>query len=139
MIKKKIVSMLSHMELAKGADVELIGRLESSLHFSFPTDFEAFLMFSNGARGELGADYIELWSVEEILEFNDAMEVQTNAPGLIAFGCDGANELYAYDSNVSPATVVQVPMIGMGLEAVWYCSDTFENFLSSKSGTTDSE
>lgn len=134
MITEKMLCMLSRMVLAKGAGIDALDKLKTSFDFPFPIDFEEFLLFSNGAKGELGSEFIELWSVEEILELNEVMEVQMNAPGLIAFGSDGANELYAFDTRVVPPLVVQIPMIGMGLEVVWHCSDTFENLLASKSG-----
>lgn len=111
-----------------------IRKLEQILNFVFPDDFEQFLLFSNGAKGVIANDYIELWSIEEIDDSNRAIEISKFAPGLIAFAGDGANELFAFDTRKKPCTIVQIPMIGMELNAIWECADTFDHFLRSKLG-----
>lgn len=133
MIEDKIKSIVSEMALNKGAGLESIRKTEKELNFVFPDDFEKFLLFSNGATGEIDGDYLELWTVEEIPVSNSILEINKYAPGLVAFGGDGANELYAFDTRKTPSTIVQIPMIGMELDTVWECANTFEHFLMSKS------
>jgi hypothetical protein len=133
MIGDKIKSIVSRMALNKGARLESIRKTEKELNFVFPDDFEKFLLFSNGATGEIDGDYLELWAVEEISVSNSVIQINKYAPGLVAFGGDGANELYAFDARKTPGTIVQIPMIGMELDSVWECADTFEHFLISKS------
>jgi hypothetical protein len=132
MIRDRIKSIVSGMALNKGGDLESIRKTEKELNFVFPDDFKKFLLFSNGATGEIDGDYLELWAVEEIPVSNKVIEIDKYAPGLVAFGGDGANELYAFDTRKTPCTIVQIPMIGMELDVVWECADTFEHFLISK-------
>lgn len=123
------------MVLNKGADLKSIENAEKEMNFVFPEDFKEFLLFSNGATGDIDGDYLELWAVEEIPASNRVIEMDKYSPGLIAFGGDGANELYAFDARKTPCAIVQIPMIGMDLDSVWKCADTFEHFLISKSSS----
>jgi hypothetical protein len=133
MIKNTIKSIVAGMVLNPATDIESVKKAERDLNFVFPDDFKDFLLFSNGATGEIDGAYLELWAVEEISASNRVIEIPKYVPGLIAFGGDGANELYAFDARKTPSTIVQIPMIGMELDAVWECADTFEHFLLSLS------
>ena len=133
MIDEKIKNAVARMSLNDGTTSEALGKLREELAFVFPDDFEGFLLYSNGAQGEIGAEYLELWSAEQISELNQALEIKSYAPGLIAFGSDGANELYAFDTRKPSPAVVQVPMIGLSLDDVWSVAETFSDFLIMKS------
>jgi hypothetical protein len=55
-----------------------------------------------------------LWKAEELEPLNAGYEVARFAPGLFLFGSDGGGEAYAFDTQASPWTVIQVPFVGMG-------------------------
>ena len=97
---------------------------------SLPNDYLEFLRFANGAFGFLGETYVEFWSIREIADANAELEIGAFLPGFLAFGGDGANELFVFDRRTSQgAGVYQVPMIGMEPDALRICADTFTAFV----------
>jgi len=109
MILDRTKKMYSDLVLENGAREQSVQVAEQVLRFAFPPDFRAFLLASNGATGEIWGQHIEIWSVEDILSGNEPMEVGLLAPGLVGFGSDGANEMYAFDSRMGLNSIVRVP------------------------------
>lgn len=64
---------------------------------------------------------------------HDEMEMDSAMPGFVAFGGDGANEIYAFDMRTETKSIVQFPLIVMNLEDLWFCSGTFTEFILMKS------
>jgi SMI1 / KNR4 family (SUKH-1) len=130
-----IKALISGMIINEPANSEAIRRTEKGLNFAFPSDFFQFLLVSNGVSGYIDTEYLEIWAVEDILASNRAIEIEKYVPGLIAFGGDGANELYAFDGRNALLKIVQIPMIGMDLDSIWECAATFEEFLMAKTSS----
>jgi hypothetical protein len=102
--------------------------LKSSLNL--PRDYVDFLKTANGGEGFVGEhSYLILWKLEQILEFNVAYEVHEYAPGLVLIGSDGGGEAFAFDTNVSPWPVVQIPFVGMDHELAQVIAPNFVSFL----------
>jgi hypothetical protein len=59
-------------------------------------------------QGEPG--YVELWAPEAIPRINKEIEVETLAPGFLAFAGNGGGEVLAFDV---AGAVYMLPMIGM--------------------------
>ncbi|OZI30886.1 hypothetical protein CAL29_23245 [Bordetella genomosp. 10] len=57
---------------------------------------------------------IVFWSMAEIVESNDGMQIDTFAPGYVAFAGDGGDELYVFDES---GAVFLMPMIGMDADS----------------------
>jgi hypothetical protein len=51
------------------------------------------------------------------------------AKGLVLFGSDGGDKAHAFDTRTNELNIVTVPFIGMDLEEVNTCSNTFNGFL----------
>lgn len=132
-IDERKENLFSKMTLHKGATKENIEDAEKNLGIKFPNDYIDFVLFSDGAEGEIGNDYLEIWSVEELLQSNEDMQLNLFVPGLVAFGGDGGNELFAFDTRFERITIVQIPMVGMTLKDAWACGSSFEEFLILKS------
>lgn len=81
MMRDRIKSIVSGMALNKGAELESIRKTEKELNFVFPDYFKKFLLFSNGAAGEIDGDYLELWGGEQVLVSNRFIEINKYAPG----------------------------------------------------------
>ena len=137
-INRKIEALLFCMKLAPGTSSEMIDEAGKILNFLFPPDYRAFMLFSNGACGEIGDEYIEIWPIDEVVQSNHDMDVVTYAPGLIAFGGDGGNELYGFDTRTEAGTIVQVPMIGLDWADAWPIATSFDNFVIQKSAQSAS-
>jgi len=85
---------------------------------------------TNGGEGFIGENYLILWGVEELVQFNNEYEVQDYAPGLVLFGSDGGGEGYAFDTRKTPTSIVQVPFIGMDLMYARPRADSFSEFIT---------
>lgn len=117
------------LELNPPVEEKKVRKVESELGVTFPSDYIEFISFSNGAEGSIGENYLILWSIDEIIELNDAYGVNDFAKGLVLFGSDGGDKAYAFDTRTNELNIVTVPFIGMDLEEVNTCSNTFNAFL----------
>src|SRR5437773_5948579 len=65
--------------------------------FSLPQEYLAFLRYSNGGEGFLWIDpgYFQLWSAEEVADYNAGYNVQEFLPGYFAVGSNGGGEMLA--------------------------------------------
>ncbi len=129
---EEIKRIVSEMRMQSAADKKVIEDAEDKLKIVFPSDYVDFLRFSNGAAGDIGDEYINFWSIEEVVEAHYDMQMESAMPGFVAFGGDGANEIYAFDMRTEAKAVVEVPLIVMNLEDLWFCSETFTGFLLMK-------
>jgi hypothetical protein len=126
---EKIMQICGSLELREGAQEDVIRQLEEDLKIKLPAQYKSFMQHSNGGEGFIGDNYLEIWPVEEIRNNNEELLVEEFAPGLLLFGGDGANELYAFDARDANMPVIKVPMIGMSHEDIKFCSNTFLGFL----------
>jgi len=78
--------------------------------------FEGFTL--EGSR----PGYVALWPVEEIASNNSDVEIESYAPGFLAFAGDGGGELLAFDAT---GAVFLLPMIGMAPDCAIRIADSF--------------
>jgi hypothetical protein len=115
----KIVELTKALKKNPGADENALGQMSSSLGISLPADYVEFLRSTNGAEGPVGEQsYVSVWPVEEVKVLNDEYAVSEFAPGLLLFGSDGGDTGYAFDTRSKEERIVEVPFIGMSLDAV---------------------
>ncbi len=126
---KRLMVNTYGLELNPPVEEKKVRKVESELGVTFPSDYIEFISFSNGAEGSIGENYLILWSIDEIIELNDAYGVNDFAKGLVLFGSDGGDKAYAFDTRTNELNIVTVPFIGMDLEEVNTCSNTFNAFL----------
>lgn len=113
-----------------GASEAVIRQAEADLDWALPSEYREFLVQMNGGEGFVGEDYLILWSADELAQFNREYEVKDYAPGLVLFGSNGGGEGFAFDTRSSPATIVQVPFIGMELQYANPVGSNFEEFIA---------
>jgi hypothetical protein len=94
-----------------------------------PDEYKSFLLTSNGGEGFIGEAYVILWPIEELLQVNAGYEVETNAPGLFAFGSDGGGEAFAFRQPCATASVVMFPWVGVDAESTIAMASSFNQFL----------
>ncbi|MCK4261258.1 MAG: SMI1/KNR4 family protein [Halanaerobiales bacterium] len=109
---------------------EKIREIEEILKVIFPDEYKEFMLKYNGGEGEIGENnYLVVWPLEELIELNEEYAVNEFAPGLFLFGSDGGSVAYAFDTRKESIPIVEVPFIGMDLDDISFCSNTFNVFL----------
>lgn len=111
------------------ATEDSVSCFEEKINFKLPSEYVSFLRKSNGAEGTIGSSYLILWKLEEILELNIAYNADLFVPGLLIFGSNGSDTAYCFDTRSDEASIVEVPFIGMNLDCVKHCSESFCGFL----------
>lgn len=114
----------------ESAAADQIAAAERSLGKTLSPDFREFLQLTNGGEGMIGENYVMLWNIEELGQYNESYQVNQYAPGLLLFGSDGGGEGYAFDTRTLPSPVVTVPFVGMSLKYAKPVASTFTAFLT---------
>jgi hypothetical protein len=117
------------LELKPSIEENKVKVVETELGVTFPNDYIEFISYSNGAEGSIGENYLILWAIEDIIELNEAYDVNDFAGGLVLFGSDGGDTAFAFDTRKNETQIVTVPFIGMDLSEITTCSNTFNGFL----------
>lgn len=129
-MNKQIREYLKDVTLNQATTLAVIKKSEIEFGITIPSDFKTFLKEHNGCEGSVGENaYLVLWSIEDIVELNEAYEVNEFAPGLLLIGSNGGEQAYAYDMRFDAKPIVSVPFIGMELGEILPCANTFEEFL----------
>jgi hypothetical protein len=88
---------LDRLELK--APVEQAALRELRATYKVPKDYIDFLKTSNGALGYVGTTPLQLYSAEEIVEYNRIIDTESYAPGLVLFGSNLSGIDYAFDTS----------------------------------------
>lgn len=127
---EKLKIFVSELHMNQPGNIETLKKVEEYFKVILPKQYIDFMLTANGAEGDVGDNsYLVLWSAEEIIELNKDYEVNEFAPGLLLFGSNGGMDAYAFDTRRESLPIIEVPFIGMGLEEVKDCGDTFLDFL----------
>lgn len=120
------------LALRPPATINAIEDAERLLQIAFPADYIEFMTVSDGAEGLVGASYLQLWPVGDLVRLNRDYLVDEFAPGYVLFGSDGGGELFGFarDPAAAPAPIGQLPAVGLGLENAIPCGATFRDFLT---------
>lgn len=124
------INLMKNVEFGEPTSKEKICDAERKLNFVFPQDYKEFILNHNGAEGELGENsYISIWAVEEIYDLNTEYDVNEFTPGLIYFGSDGSDTIYAFDTRESTEKIVEFPAESIHIEDAEFISDSFGGFI----------
>ena len=127
-MKQLLEKLTNSFDTVSPATPSAIETVEKFFNLKLPTDYKEFLQFTNGLEGETTDSYLVLWSVEELVELNQAYNVKEFVSNIILIGSDGAEDAFAFD--ITNMTIVKLPFIGMAHIANEKLSDTFDDFLS---------
>jgi len=129
-VDSRIAELTKALKKSPGADEHALSQMSSSLGVGLPADYLAFLRSTNGAEGAIGEkSYVSVWPVEEVKLLNDEYAVKEFAPGLLLFGSDGGDTAYAFDTRSKEERIVEVPFIGMSLDAAAPCGRSLADFF----------
>lgn len=127
---KDFIMYIKEIELNEPSSSKQIEYVEKVLSVQFPNDYKQFVLAYDGGEGCVGSNsYLVLWTLNDIIELNEAYAVNQFAPGLILFGTDGADTAYAYDMRTDKKMIVEVPFIGMNLGNLTVCANNLNDFL----------
>src|SRR2546422_544384 len=120
--------LVSGLKMRAPATENAVSDFQRRSAVQLPQQYLDFLRVSNGAEGFIGNKYVIFWPIEELLELNEAYQVDDYAPGLFLFGSSGGGEAYAFDTR-SSMSVVKIPFVGMDLRAALHVAPTFNTFI----------
>lgn len=129
-MNNSIINMVNSMELNKPADETKITEVENQIGVQLPIQYKQFMLYSNGAEGELGENsYLVIWPIEEIISLNEAYSVNQYTPGILYFGSDGGDIAYAFDIRNENVTIVEIPFESIHIEDAQLCAYDFNDFI----------
>ncbi len=103
-----------------------ICRAESDLGIKFPEEMRRILLLYNGGSGEIGDYYLDLWSLEDIIDFyQENMEVEEN--NLVPFASDGCGMAFALKKGSSEIRII--PMDSLEYKYSKECSNNFNKLI----------
>ncbi|MCW9131808.1 SMI1/KNR4 family protein [Bacillus paramycoides] len=118
------------LDLQQPTSLENITSIESQLNISLPKDYISFMLESNGTEGAIGENgYLQLWSIDVLIQHNEGYEVKGFAPGVTLFGSDGGNVAYGFFEKNKKTHIIEIPLMGMDLDEMKVISNTFVDFL----------
>lgn len=130
MIAPDIQAILQQVTARDGASAESIEAVNKHYDNKLPDEYAQTLVYSNGFEGPLGDnEYIVVWRVEDIIEFNKDYCVSDRAPGLLLFGSDGSDTAYAFDLNLTDVPIVTVSFLSMSSKDAIPVAQTFYGLL----------
>lgn len=95
-----------------------------------PSQYAEYLDTNGAFEGfttdEDSPGYIALWTIEEISGHNRDIDVETLAPGFIAFAGNGGGEVLAFDAS---GIVYVLPMIGIASDCAIRVADNFQSLV----------
>ena len=113
--------------LSSPAKQEALNDLELKLKVKLPDDYKEFLRISNGYEGTLGATYVRLSNMNEIIEFTE-LYCDEDYSWAIYIGTDGGNEIYVLDKRTSEPSFGILPYVGNNADFI-FLGQTFEEFI----------
>jgi cell wall assembly regulator SMI1 len=93
--------------LKPGATRDTLAQTAAKLGVTFPPDYAAFMVETNGAELYLGESCVIIYGVEELIGYN---EPDDEFPAYFkVFGSNGGSEKLAFDVRAQPHAIVVVP------------------------------
>ncbi len=129
-MEKDYLFLTKEMRLSPGVSKGQLEKLSSLVKYPLPDDFLSFFMFSNGAVGKIGINYLRIVKAEELIPFNEQIFALMDTPRLFLFGSDGGGEAYGIDFRGKNPIIVQIPFIGMEWDAAIIKGNSFYEFLN---------
>ena len=113
---------------------EDIAQIEAELRITFPTDFRAFLSWSDGGEGFLGVGYVSILSARELREANSE-DFREIFPRLVRIGGNGGLEGYCLDYRIDASRpgMVAIDLNNPTADSYWQLGTSFTQAMHSLS------
>ena len=113
-----------------GAEKKAALRAYQTLNIYPPADYLTALQFTDGGEGFIRYSYFRLYSITELLLFNESYQVERFAPKLVIFGSNGGGEAFGFDAREDLIEIVQIPFIPMDFHYAKPLGKNFMEFLT---------
>jgi hypothetical protein len=101
--------LVANLDTRPPGDVAALKAAAGAHGVELPGDYLDFMASSDGADGNVGERYIELWPVQRVLE---TALGETPYDGVLLFAGNGANTIYGFDGQ-SAGEIVEGDWIGL--------------------------
>jgi hypothetical protein len=118
------------LDVRTPASEEAISLAEERVGVRFPDSYREFLSETNGAEGEIGEGYVQLWPIEDVRVSSDTKLGNECAHKFILIGSDGGGEAICILVRSGRLEFGIVPYITMTLEDYIRVSDDFCDILN---------
>lgn len=101
--------------------------LEVELKTDLPLQYKDFLLWSNGGEGKLGKNYIYIWTIEDIIQYNKDYEIHKYLQKeYLAFGMDGD---VGYVFYLPDQSIYKVDFGDLDINSNIFIASSFSEFL----------
>ncbi len=107
-----------------------IEQIQSFVHFNLPVDYLTFLQHYQGFEGFIGAEFVRLWDLDELIEANTDYQIFENLPNTLGIGGNGSSEFIAIEkTDDNSIRVVLSPFIDLDKQYHVEIGNSFTDFL----------
>ena len=103
-----------------------ICRAELELGIKFPKELRKILLLYNGGNGKIGENYLDLWGIEDIVEFYQE-NMENGEANLVPFATDGCGMALALKKDSSEIRII--PMDSLEYRYSKECGSNFNDFI----------
>ena len=112
-----------------GAAPADIARCEQDAGVTFPNDYKAFLLHSNGYNSPVGRGYLSLLSIREFSFDNSGYELGDDMRGIFYIGSNGGPTAYGVDWSTGALVYISVPFAPAKRREVRVLGTTLSEFV----------
>lgn len=106
---------------------EDIENIENEIKIKFPKEYIDFMLFSNGGFGNIRDEYLEVWNLEDIVDFYENC-CDCGLDEIVAFASNGAGIGYAFKKET--LEIISIPMDSLESNYILKCSNNFIEFFN---------
>ncbi|HNO79909.1 MAG TPA: SMI1/KNR4 family protein [Phycisphaerae bacterium] len=115
------------MTTSAGATQQALRTLQGKARVELPEDYLDFLGWSNGAEGDIGPNFIQIWPTERIAA--NPYPFEEFVPGLLFMASDGGAALFGFDTRAQPMPIVVTHSDDLILDTLVTVAPSFSAFL----------
>jgi hypothetical protein len=112
-----------------GATASDIAQCAQNAAITFPHDYKAFLLQSDGYNGPVGRGYLNLWSIREFSPDNSGYELGEDMGGIFYIGSNGGPTAYGVDWSTGEPVYISVPFVPAERSEVRLLGKTLSAFV----------
>jgi hypothetical protein len=124
-MNQEILNSLNKMEL-RMIDVDM-GTIKKEYITKLPNDYFEFMLMYDGAVGFLEDNYLDFWTINNVIELNPYFPEEDFSKQVIIIGSNGSGSLFGYD--LLDKTFFETDEFQMNREEIIRCGSTFLEFI----------